>query len=81
VLVPLDLGREMTYEDATVTTPEARLEAFWQPDHVRLYGRDVAQRLAGAGFEVETVKPEEAFSPETIGRARLNPSDWMLICR
>jgi SAM-dependent methyltransferase len=81
VLVPLDLGREVTYEDAAITTPEGRLEAFWQPDHVRLYGRDIADRLERAGFDVETVKPEEAFPPETLRHARLNASDWMLICR
>lgn len=52
VLVPVDVGREQTFEDPTITTPEGRLAAFWQSDHVRLYGRDAAQRLAEPGFEI-----------------------------
>jgi len=54
--VPLRQGR-LTYEDPSITTPEARLAAFGQHDHVRDYGdRDYATRLEAAGFAV-TVDP------------------------
>ena len=53
VMVPLDTEREHTYEDPAITTPEHRRVAYWQDDHVRLYGRDVVDRIAASGFAVE----------------------------
>lgn len=44
---------EVTYEDDTVTSEQARLEKFLQEDHVRLYGRDLKQRIEAAGFSCE----------------------------
>lgn len=81
VMVPLDIHRDATYEDPAVTTPEQRLEAYGQADHVRLYGRDVEARISEAGFDVEVVQPQEVFGEQTMQRARLLSSDWMLICR
>ena len=52
VLVPLDLERSETYEDPTITDPAERERAFWQADHLRLYGSDFPERLREAGFEV-----------------------------
>ncbi|MEA2316651.1 MAG: hypothetical protein QOD44_840 [Solirubrobacteraceae bacterium] len=80
VMVPLDVTREHTYEDAAIVTPEDRLRAFWQPDHVRLYAPDIAGRLRAAGFEVETVRPED-LGRDAARRARLLPSDWLFLCR
>jgi SAM-dependent methyltransferase len=80
VMVPLDLTREHTYEDPAIVTPEERLRAFWQPDHVRLYAPDIADRLRAAGFEVETVRPED-LGRDVARRARLLPSDWLFLCR
>ena len=81
VMVPLDLAREQTYEDPSITTPEARLAAYWQPDHVRLFGRDVAERVRAAGFEVAVLQPREAFGEALMRRARLLESDWLLLCQ
>jgi SAM-dependent methyltransferase len=50
VMVPLDLGRERTYEDPSITAPDDRKRAFWQHDHVRLYAADIGERLRDAGF-------------------------------
>lgn len=60
ITVPLDGGLAHTYEDATVTTPEGRTRHFGQFDHVRIYGRDIAERLARPGFRVESFKPDAA---------------------
>jgi SAM-dependent methyltransferase len=56
VMVPLDLSRPETYEDPAIVTPEEREQAYWQSDHLRLYGADFADRLKQAGFAV-TVDP------------------------
>ena len=45
VMVPIDLGRAETHEDPSITSPEDRMREYWQHDHVRLYGRDLAERL------------------------------------
>lgn len=50
--VPIDFGREITFEDPTIVTPQQSEEAFWQFDHVRLYGQDFPERLRHAGFLV-----------------------------
>jgi SAM-dependent methyltransferase len=50
--VPLSLKLATTYEDPSITTPEARIQAFGQEDHVRIYGRDYGQRLESVGFVV-----------------------------
>ena len=44
---------DATYEDFTITSGDAREQAFGQDDHVRIYAKDYAGRLAGAGFAVE----------------------------
>ena len=51
--VPISPTIEGTFEDPEADTPEQRLRLFGQPDHVRIYGPDYADRLAEAGFAVE----------------------------
>lgn len=68
MLSPVTPGLEKTREDASVTTPEGRLEAFGQRDHVREYGEDYPDRLAGAGFRVESIDRPAFLSPDQIVR-------------
>lgn len=81
VMVPLDLSRAQTYEDPSITAPEERLRAFWQHDHVRLYGADVGDRLRDAGFDVERIQPDREFGAELMRRHRINESDEIWLCR
>ena len=81
VMVPLDLQRERTYEDPRITTAEQRERAYWQHDHVRLYAPDIEQRLRKASFHIERIEPEREFGAPTMARCRLEPSDWMFLCR
>src|SRR5690606_34800846 len=37
-----------TWEDAGISTDNARLQAFGQEDHVRLFGKDIFQRIEAA---------------------------------
>lgn len=52
ITVPTRLDRE-TYEDPTITSPEERLRAFGEKAHVRIYGRDLKERLEACGFQVQ----------------------------
>jgi SAM-dependent methyltransferase len=81
VMVPLDLGRESTYEDPGITQPGDREHAFGQHDHVRLYGLDLRDRLIATGFEVEWIRPREEFGVAAIERHKLLEGDHMLLCR
>jgi hypothetical protein len=66
---PIDAGRTETFEDASVTDPAERERAFFQRDHVRIYGRDFADRLARAGFgDVTRTKFQEELPPGEVER-------------
>lgn len=52
ILSPVDLQREKTFEDDTITDEAERTRIFGQYDHRRIYGRDYGKRLEEAGFEV-----------------------------
>jgi SAM-dependent methyltransferase len=71
VMVPVDRTVEATLEDPSATTPQARLERFGQIDHVRLYGRDVAQRLGAH----EVIDPLTRFGAERESRHGLRRQD------
>ena len=62
ILSPVELERETTFEDDTITDPKERTRIFGQYDHRRIYGRDYAKRLAEAGFEVYDIPYKEELS-------------------
>lgn len=74
--VPMDVNRQKTFEDPTVTDPQERERLFWQKDHVRLYGRDYKNRLEESGFEVEIIDFLSTLGREKTERFRLrSPSN------
>lgn len=75
--VPLVGGWDATYENAAVRSDEARFLHFGQRNHLRYYGRDVAQRVAAAGFEVQTF----VASGEDSVRYSLIPGDHVFLAR
>lgn len=56
-----------TWEDDGVDNPEARLQAYGQEDHVRLFGRDIFARIAAAGFE-NRVRPHAELLADVDAR-------------
>ena len=79
--VPQDLGREATFEDPAICTPAARRAAYWQDDHVRLYGRDFADRVRAAGFAVETLVMAQRAGAAGAARHGLIDADLLHLCR
>jgi len=55
-----------TYEDPSATAPAERRRLFGQRDHVRIYGRDIIDRLETAGFEVTLERPFRRISRDRI---------------
>jgi len=82
LLVQVPYGRERveTYEDFSITDPVERTRAFGQFDHIRVYGQDLADRLAVPGFEVTLDWPVRAMSPEEALRYGLF-DDALFICK
>jgi hypothetical protein len=72
LLVPIVL-EQPTLEDPSVVTPEQRKEAYWQEDHVRLYGADFPQRLEEEGFEVTVDRWVRSLDQHTLDRYGLFP--------
>jgi SAM-dependent methyltransferase len=72
--VPMSKTAEKTFEDFSISEPQAREVAFGQSDHVRLYGRDYADRLASSGFAVKRINISRQFP-----RFGLNPDEDIFV--
>lgn len=58
IMVPIVEGWAHTYENAGVTSPEARTLHFGQFDHVRYYGADLRERICNVGFSLREFTAE-----------------------
>ena len=79
--VPIDLTKNKTYEDSTITDKKERMKAFGQYDHVRTYGKDYFERLEKSGFKVEKNFYSKNFSDEEIYKYGINKNEIIPICR
>lgn len=66
ITVPMIEGFDESYEDPSLTTPEARALHYGDADHLRWYGRDIRSRFAAPGF---TVSEFTALEPEAARHA------------
>jgi len=77
---PINYARNKTYENFSITTPEGRLKAFGQSDHVRWYGVDYKNRLEKAGFEVTVNNFVKKFSDKELFKYGLNKTELIYRC-
>jgi SAM-dependent methyltransferase len=78
ISVPTRLDQE-TYEDPTITTPKERSRAFGEAAHVRIYGRDLKERLELCGFRVQLDLGKE-IRQETIEKYGLGEDENIFYC-
>jgi SAM-dependent methyltransferase len=78
VSVPTRMDQE-TYEDPSISTPKGRRRAFGEEAHVRIYGRDVTERLEECGFRVE-VDLATDVDPFTKERYGLRDDENIFLC-
>jgi SAM-dependent methyltransferase len=52
IQTPVNYDQAETYEDPGETDAGERMRRFSQADHLRVFGRDLLDRLVAAGFEV-----------------------------
>ena len=75
--VPINATRRETYENPSITAEAERWAHFSAHDHKRYYGLDFADRLADAGFMVNTFR----VSPQDEVRYSLLRDEWLYIAR
>ena len=78
IQVPQDFNRDLTYEDASITSPKEREKHFWQKDHLRLFGKDYPQWLEKAGFIVEEFDLNKLFDKNEINIEHLIKASLLL---
>lgn len=79
VSVPTALDRA-TYEDPSITTRKARREAFGEEAHVRVYGRDLIERLRRVGFQVD-VDLAKDLDDALVRECGLRDDENLFLCR
>jgi len=79
---PFAAGLEKSLEDpAEINTDEKRIEFYGQEDHVRLYGKDLFERIKAAGFQLE-LKTHDTCLPDTDAvRYGVNRNEPLFLCR
>lgn len=77
ITVPLN-GLDKTFEKPEYDTPELRLIHYGQEDHVRIYGRDIKNRLK-MFFSVEMVD-NSSFSDEELAKYGLIKNEVIFFC-
>ncbi len=80
IVVPLDAGREETLEVPGADSPAERMRLYGKRDHVRIYGSDFGERLAGAGFEVTRERFGGQLGPEVMKTFGLSESTDIYLC-
>ncbi len=78
---PVDPARATTFEDPAAVRPEDRLRLFGQSDHVRIYGRDLFDRLRECGWAIERVPLARSLGEPLARRHGLDPGEEVIVGR
>jgi hypothetical protein len=70
---------QRTWEDHGIVTPEARLQAYGQADHVRLYGADFIDRIASFGLRPLVREHHEVLPEVSPHKAGVNAREPFLL--
>lgn len=77
--VPIDLSREITFEDDSITEPKEREKIFGQYDHLRIHGKDYPERIAKSGLRVSADNYVQTLDPDIVERYRLPAKEMIYI--
>lgn len=77
----LDTDAERTRPNPDLPPPEVRAQSVQQDFAFRIYGRDFADQLREAGFDVDVVSFGQSLSPKEIERYYLHIPGDIYLCR
>jgi SAM-dependent methyltransferase len=66
---------ERTWSDPGIASDAARLQAYGQEDHVRLFGRDIFERFSRSGLASHVSSHAELLPGEQAERVGVNPRE------
>ncbi|NYZ62824.1 class I SAM-dependent methyltransferase [Luteimonas deserti] len=78
---PYSAKLQHTWSDEGIDTPQARLQAYGQEDHVRLFGRDVFERIEAAGFESRVRQHDDLLGDTDPSLAGVNRAEPFFLYR
>ncbi|MCK4829065.1 methyltransferase domain-containing protein [bacterium] len=79
--IQVPIKGDITREDLSINDPEERFRLYGQEDHVRYYGRDFADRLKKAGFEVLLIPKSNLLEPDELERISVSIENEVVLCR
>lgn len=78
---PYASGLAVSLEDpAEIKTDQQRIEFYGQEDHIRLYGRDLFDRIRAAGFSLELKWHAECLAEVDSQRFGVNRDEPLFLC-
>lgn len=78
--VPIDMKREKTFQDDSITDKLERNKIFGQYDHVRVYGKDYFKKLEDTGFKVQQIDYSKKFSDKEILKYSIIKGEIIPVC-
>lgn len=78
--VPIDMKREKTFQDDSITDKLERNKIFGQYDHVRVYGKDYFKKLENTGFKVQQIDYSKKFSDKEILKFSIIRGEIIPVC-
>jgi predicted SAM-dependent methyltransferase len=82
-IIQVPVKGAVTFEDDTIISREDRDKYFGHFDHLRYYGRDIAERLRSCGFDVQEVIIPQVINLDDyqIERYNIRKNERMFLCR
>jgi hypothetical protein len=78
--VPIDMKREITFQDDSITNKLERNKIFGQYDHVRVYGKDYFKKLENIGFKVKQIDYSKKFTETEILKYSIIKGEIIPVC-
>ena len=78
--IPIDMKREKTFQDDSITDKLERNKIFGQYDHVRVYGKDYFKKLEDTGFKVQQIDYSKKFSDKEILKFSIIRGEIIPVC-
>ncbi len=76
---PYSITIDKSFEIQNIDTPELRKKYFGQSDHVRIYGKDLFEKIITAGFKLKLVNNNEVFTNEEVERYGVNDRENLIL--